>query len=124
MDRIRRTTTADFRLRLVDFRRSTDADVLYVQPEDAGKFGQVVDVAAGCQQGQHVAGADGLALFGVQAVAGAVAVFVGQEGGPVGAVVEREAHLVQRVALHGHATVKQRGAGDVVVHGRVSVCWA
>src|SRR5512145_2356985 len=62
------------------------ADVLHVQAEDAGELGEVVGVAAGGQQLQHVARTDRLALLGVQAVLRAIGVLVRLEGGTVGGV--------------------------------------
>ena len=44
------------------------ADVLHVEAEDAGELGEIVDVAAGSDQAEHVAFADRLGLGRVEAV--------------------------------------------------------
>jgi hypothetical protein len=88
------------------------ADVLHVQPEDAGELGQVVGVAAGGQHLQHLAGAHRVRLLGRERVLAHVAFGVGQKGVAVGLVVEGEAHLVQRITLAGHGAVERGGAGD------------
>jgi hypothetical protein len=68
-------------------------DVLHVQPEDAGELGQVVGVAAGGHQLQHVAWRGWRGLLLVQAVLAHVGLFVGQEGGAVGGSLN-EKHIL------------------------------
>jgi hypothetical protein len=54
-------------------------DVLHVQAEDAGELRQVVGVAAGRDQSQHVTAPDRVALVLIEPVARAVGVLVPQE---------------------------------------------
>ena len=81
------------------------AEILDVQAQDAGKFGKVIDVAAGGDELQHLTVADGLALLRIQAVARAIGVLVLLERLAVRGVVELIAHLVQGVALAGLVAV-------------------
>src|SRR6188768_742332 len=74
------------------------ADILHVQAEDPGELGEVVDVAAGGDQRQHVAAPDCLALRLVESVLPAIRILVTQELGAVMRLVERETHLVEWIA--------------------------
>jgi len=87
------------------------ADILDVEAEDPGEFRQVVDVAAGVEQLEHVAVADRLLLLLVEAVLVAVGLLVLQEFLAVVGVVERVAHLVEGIALHGLVAIEDDRAG-------------
>ena len=70
------------------------ANVLHVEPEDAGELGEVVDVAAGREQLEHVAIFDGGALLGVEAVLRTIGVLVLEKRSAVLFAVEGETHAV------------------------------
>ena len=61
-------------------------------------------------QRQDVALVDGFALLVVQAVLGAIRIFVLLELGAVFGLVERIAHLVQRISLHRRSSIEHVGA--------------
>src|SRR5271165_832360 len=88
------------------------AEVLHVEAEDAGELSEIVDIAAGREQAEHVARPDRLRLLAVEAVGEHVGLFVGPEGGAIRRVVEGEAHLVERVAALGHRAIERRRAED------------
>ena len=102
------------------------ADVLHVEAENAGELGEVIDVAAGLDQLEHVAALHRRALLGRQAVFGAVGVLVAEERRAVLRAVEREAHAVERVALLRLIAVEQRRARNLVaaVLLAVALAWA
>ena len=87
------------------------------EAEDPGELGQVVDVAAGGEQFEHVAPADRPLLFVVQAESVHVGFFAGHEGLAIGLAVERETHLVERVAFHRFVPVEEDRARDRLLEG-------
>src|SRR5271165_908549 len=82
------------------------ADVLHIQAKYPCKFGQVVDVAAGCQQLQYTAVLDRQPLLIAQAIAVAIGSLVRHEFPAVLRIVERIAHLVERITLARHEPVE------------------
>jgi hypothetical protein len=87
------------------------ADVLHVQAEDAGELGQVIRIAAGSNQLQHVRrGWQRPAAR--QAVLAHVGLFILPGTRRGSAIVERKAHLVEGIALFGLLAVKRGGAGN------------
>src|SRR6185312_5042062 len=97
------------------------AEILDIAAVDSGKFGQVIAVATGRDQLQHVAALHRGALLRRQVELVAIGVFVGRKFGAVRRVVEGEAHLVESVALLRHRSVEDRRAGNdsatFIVHG-------
>src|SRR6185436_7527862 len=89
------------------------AHILHVEPEDAGEFGEVVDVAARRDHRQYVAAAHSLALLEVESVFPAIRILVLAERLTIGRLIERETHLVQRVAAARGAAVENGGAPDL-----------
>src|SRR5262245_41418161 len=91
-------------------------DVLHVEAENAGKLGEVVDVAAGLDQLEHVARLDGRALLLGEPVFAAVAVLVLEKRGAVFRAVEGKAHAVERKAFLRLIPIEHGGAGNVLLH--------
>jgi hypothetical protein len=93
------------------------AEVLHREPEDPGKLGKIIDVAARCEHGGHIARGDSGALLGRQGERAAIGLLVGEEGGAVCRVVEGVTHGVERKAALGKVPVEQRGAQDGSAQG-------
>src|SRR5690606_38955091 len=92
------------------------APVLYVEAQEAGIFAEVVDIAAATLQTDPVALKDRPRLLFAQVEAAAVGGLVADKGFAVGGIIERKAHLVQRVTLCGVRAGKDVGAGNVSFH--------
>ena len=88
------------------------AEILHVEAEDAGEFGEVVDIATGGEQSEHIALADRLGLAVVEAVGAHVGLFILAERLAVQGAVEGKAHLVQRVTALSHRPVERCGTED------------
>src|SRR4029078_2899273 len=89
------------------------ADVLYAEAEDSRELRKVVDVSARLEQREHVAPADRVALLLAQAEARAVRFFVVEERLAIRGLVERIAHLGERIALERELAVEDVCARDI-----------
>jgi hypothetical protein len=88
------------------------AQILDIEPEDAGQLGQIIDIAARLDHAQHIAPRHCVALLGRQVVAPAITLLVGQERGAIGLLVKRKAHGIEFEAATGEFAVEQQRAGD------------
>src|SRR3984957_19506498 len=90
-----------------------------LRAKDAGKLGEVIDVAAGLDHLQHAAAAHRRALLIGERVAAAIAVLVAQEVGAIFGAVEGKAHAVQRQALLRLRAIEDGCPGDVLLLRRL-----
>src|SRR5262249_18048784 len=99
------------------------ANLLNVEAENSGPFRQVINVAAGFEELQHIPLFDGAALFVVEVEFIAIAIFILTERLTVFAGVEGEAHFVECIASYRLPAVEYNRARDTVVLFAVQSHW-
>jgi hypothetical protein len=91
------------------------AHLLDAHSEYSRPLCEVVDVAAGLEELQHIPILYGAPLLLIEAEQTAVSVFVTPERLTIGGFIEGEAHPVQGVSLHGRVSIEDDGSGNVIV---------
>ena len=98
------------------------ANVLHVEAKNSGELRQVIRIAAGADQSQHIAATNARSLLLVEAEFLHVSLLVTHKLVAASGRVERETHFVERIAFAGLSPVKEGGAGDRrgIAHGSSS----